>query len=788
MMRLRVLPNMIKSLFGRALNLRTTLMVSFLTIVLVIVLFTLYIVQHATFTHSTGLLKTNAETSSRVINDYIREVANVLQSSATNLAADFSVKGLILSADTQAQSLSVGMRNFADRFGAEEFAVIDNKGKVLSTSKGFTAIERLDVEKLAVEGITWAEINGDIFLAKSVAVKNTPRSRDSMAWIVFAKPIEGLIDDDLTRLTTMDVSLLLETENSFTYLASIYDTSIQQELSNVLTNASSELQDAYLSSEHYVYYVSSLGSTQNATILLMLSTIESNAYLSYNSLLGRLIGLLVVAATIALMAAMLISNSITKPILILVALTEKIRQGLHVTKFPKEGAAEVNTLSNAISSMQSAILKREQEIERLAFFDSVTSLPNRNRFIQLLEEQINNYPKNMFSVVLIDIARFKEINDTIGHSSGDKLLFMVGERLRSGCRRDMFIARLGGNEFAVIETEDENVEQLMEELLSLFNAPFTINSLSLNINVNIGGARYNEHGAEPSDLMQAADIALHASKDSHKPYVLYHEELNTFSVLRLRLMSELKDALNQGQLTLYYQPKMDLISGTVHSVECLIRWTHPQHGFISPDEFIPLAEQTGAIRYVTKWALREAAQQYAQWRSIGVDIAMAVNISAVDLTDLSLPHTVSALLSEFTMTPNKLILEVTESAVMGDPEVAINSLNMLSRMGIKLSIDDFGTGFSSMAQLKKMPVDEIKIDKAFVLELATNEEDQVMVKTLVAMAKNLGLSTVAEGVENEDSVVLLRDMGCSTAQGFHLSRPLPAKDITQWLETHSNTR
>jgi EAL domain-containing protein (putative c-di-GMP-specific phosphodiesterase class I) len=186
--------------------------------------------------------------------------------------------------------------------------------------------------------------------------------------------------------------------------------------------------------------------------------------------------------------------------------------------------------------------------------------------------------------------------------------------------------------------------------------------------------------------------------------------------------------------------------------------------------------------------LREAAQRYAQWRSIGIDIAMAVNISAVDLTDLSLPHTVSALLSEFTMAPNKLILEVTESAVMGDPEVAINSLNMLSRMGIKLSIDDFGTGFSSMAQLKKMPVDEIKIDKAFVLELATNEEDQVMVKTLVALAKNLGLSTVAEGVENEDSVVLLRDMGCSTAQGFHLSRPLPAKDITQWLETHGDTR
>ena len=779
---------MIKTLFGRALNLRTTLMVSFLTIVLVVVLFTLYIVQQATFTHSTGLLKTNAETSSRVINDYVREVANVLQSSATNLAADFSVKSLILSADTQAQSLTLGMRNFADRFGAEEFAVIDSEGKVLSTSKGFTSIKSIDVERLAVDGITWVEIDGNIFLAKSVAVKNTPRSRDAMAWLIFAKPIAGLINDDLIRLTTMDVSLLRETQNTFTYLASSYSSAIQQEFSNVLMSESNDLQDAYLSSDHYVYFVSALGSTQSATILLMLSTVESNAYLSYNSLLGRLIGLLIVVAIVALIAAMLISNSITKPILMLVELTEKIRQGLHVDKFPEEGAAEVNTLSNAISSMQSAIVKREHEIERLAFYDSVTSLPNRNRFIQLLEEQITHYPSSMFSVVLIDIARFKEINDTIGHSTGDKLLALVGERLRSGCRDNMFIARLGGNEFAVIDTEDGNVEQLMEELASMFSGAFNINSLSLNINVSIGGARYSDHGTQPSELMQAADIALHASKDSHKPYVLYHEELNTFSVLRLRLMSELKDALNQGQLTLYYQPKMALTNDKVHSVECLIRWIHPEHGFISPDEFIPLAEQTGAIRYVTSWALRQAAQQYAQWRSVGMDIAMAVNISAVDLTDLSLPHTVSALLSEFTMTPDKLILEVTESAVMGDPEVAINALNMLSRMGIKLSIDDFGTGFSSMAQLKKMPVNEIKIDKAFVLELATNKEDQVMVKTLIALAKNLGLSTVAEGVENEDSVVLLRNMGCSTAQGFHLSRPLPAKDITPWLEAHSDIR
>lgn len=781
MMLLKGSMNMNKGLGIHCMTLRTKLLISFLAIVLIIVLFTLYIVQSATFKHSTGLLKSNAEISTAVMRDHIREEAKVLQESATNLAKDFSLKQLILSADTDLESLNVAMQNFATRFQAEQFVVTEQNGDVLSASDRFSQIKSLDVERLSENGITWLEVDNRVYLAKSVAVKNTPRSRTAMAWLVFAKPASILIDQEL-QLTTMDVSLLRKFNSSFTFVASTYDQDVIQEFSAVDFLKTAELQDSYLPSDHYIYLVSEIGQTNLSPIYLKLSTIESNAYLSYYSLLGRLIGLLIVVSIIALAAAMLISNSITQPIMTLVKLTQDIQQGLHVKKFPQKSTTEVNTLSNAIGSMQSAIIKRENEIERLAFIDGVTMLPNRNRFIQKLDLQISEHPKSPFSVVLIDIDRFKEINDTIGHSAGDKLLSMVGERLRGGCRENLFIARLGGNEFAVIDTNDGLTEQLMDEIANMFNSPFIIDSLTLDINVSIGGARYDQHGAVPSDLLQAADIALHSSKDSHKPYVLYHSELNTFSLQRLRLMSELKDSLAEGQLSLYYQPKMALVDDSIHSVECLIRWIHPEHGFIPPDEFIPLAEQTGAIRHVTGWALRQAAMQHAQWRKQNMDIAMAVNISAVDLSDLSLPYTVSALLSEFDMTPDKLILEVTESAVMAEPEVAINALNMLSRMGIKLSIDDFGTGFSSMAQLKKMPVDEIKIDKAFVLELASNTEDQVMVKTLIAMAQNLDLSTVAEGVENQESVELLRAMGCSTAQGFHLSRPLPDKDITPWLE------
>lgn len=761
--------------------LRTKLLVSFLTIVVVIVVFTLYIVQTATFRHSTGLLQTYAQVSTTVISEHLREEANGLAESASTITTNYSVKKLILSADTDTESLRVAMQNFANRFEADEFAVVGEGQEVFTHSEGFSNFDVSNIESLSTSGVTWLSVNGQVYLAKSVAVKNTPRSRNPMAWLVFAKNARSLMNEELTRLTTMGVSFLLEHNSQTDFIASSYAENIVTEFNGVDLSPSVELKDSYLPSDHYIYLISESGQKESAKLLLMLSTVESNAYLSYYSLLGRLSGLLVVVSVIAFGAAILIANGITKPISQLVELTHKIRQGEEVERFPVQSTTEVNTLSSAISSMQQGIIKREREIERLAFYDSVTMLPNRNSFIKHLSNLITEHPEQSFSVVLVDVNRFKEINDTIGHTTGDKLLVQVGERLRGGCRENLFIARLGGDEFALIDHNDGNTAQLMDELASLFHSPFVLDSLTLDIDVAIGGASYKAHGQQPSELMQAADIALNHCKDTHHSYVLYESALNTFSLQRLRLMSELKDALEAGQLSLYYQPKLNLSLNQIQSVECLIRWIHPEHGFIPPDEFIPLAEQTGAIRHLTKWALAQALQQHAEWRKQGLDIAMAVNISAVDLSDLSLPYTVSSLLSQNNIEPEKLVLEVTESAVMSDPEIAINALNMLSRMNIKISIDDFGTGFSSMAQLKKMPVDEIKIDKAFVLELATNGEDQVMVKTLIAMAQNLGLSTVAEGVENAESVELLTTMGCSTAQGFHLSRPLPAQDITPWL-------
>ncbi|WP_100658616.1 EAL domain-containing protein [Alteromonas flava] len=772
---------MIKRWLSACVALRTKLLISFLTIVVIIVTFTLYIVQSATYQHSTGVLRNYTDVAHTVIREHLSDTANVLQSAGATLADDFSVKKLIVEASADPASLELAMQNFMQRFDAEGFAVIRQDGVLLSASDNFNQIDTTLVATMAETGVTWIANEQQFFLAKAAPVKNTPRSRTPIAWLVFAKSIDALMNEKLTRLTSMDVSFIRQSGSSFEFVASSYSADIQQEFNTVEINKDRSLQDSYLPSGHYIYALFSLGEPPSAAIQLMLSTVEENAYLSYNALLGRLFGLLVIAAGLALLSALFIANGITQPIQKLVAMTQQIRQGIIVDDLPHQSTTEVNTLSSAISSMQQGIIKREQEIQHLAFYDEVTQLPNRNSFMQRLETQISTHPDTPFNIVFIDIDRFKEINDTIGHTAGDELLKQVGERLQHGSRNDLFIARLSGDEFALIGTQDANTEQLMDEIASQFNSPFSLQNLSLDIDVSIGGATYAEHATTPSELMQAADIALNHCKSTHKKHVLYASELNTFSVQRLRLMGELKDALTAGQLALFYQPKLTIEQDQIDSVECLIRWTHPEHGFIPPDEFIPLAEQTGAIKYVTQWALREACRQQSEWRKEGIEVAMAVNISAIDLTDLSLPLMVSTLLNEFSMQPKHLILEVTESAVMAEPEIAINALHMLSRMGIKLSIDDFGTGFSSLAQLKKMPVDEIKIDKAFVLQLATNSDDQTMVKTIVSMAKNLGLSTVAEGVEDQASVALLHQMGCTTAQGFHISRPQPAEAITAWL-------
>jgi diguanylate cyclase (GGDEF)-like protein len=774
---------MTKLPFAGLNSLKNRMLLIFLLLIVVILGVTLQIVQSATYRHSTGQLLGHTQTSASVVKDKINNRANILENALGNLAKDFSVKQLIAGGSDDKASLNSAMANQQGRIDANAYWVFD-EGQQLLTSSLLSQMDiNISPSAYLATGLHWLKVDQSFYLVKVSPVRFVENSQKINAWVMMGVAASSLVSEELYTLTDMQISLFNRSD-SMQILGSTFAPELLATLAELNISVDPGLHTTRFNQQEYIYTTAALGAWQDNQIYILLVTAADKAYLSYNSLLLQLIGLLVVAAIFTLAAAMLLSRGITVPISQLVSAAKKIHRGEYVEEFPSSSTNEIDALSVAFNEMQQGIKEREEEINHLAYFDKLTGLPNRNQFSQHLQDTIGNNKHNKVTVLMMDVDRFKEINDTVGHDIGDRLLILIVQRMMVFTGDKAFYARIGGDEFGIVfdESNGQVPAELASSIHKIFEQPFSIEGLVLDIDASIGVAVYPYDAETPQGLMQCADIALYSCKGKHYPYAIYKPELNKHSMQRLNLMSELKEALNLGQLELYYQPKLLIAQNVISSVECLIRWIHPVHGFVPPDDFIPLAEQTGVIRHVTHWVLREAFRQQQQWHQAGHTIGIAVNISAVDLIDMKLPTFVAQLLSEFKVTPALLTLEVTESAIMGDPESALKALNTLRHMGITLSIDDFGTGYSSMAQLKKMPVDELKIDKAFVLELANSQDDKVMVKTLISLAQNLGLTTVAEGVEDLVALEFLAANGCTKAQGYYLSKPLPGAKFDIWYE------
>ncbi|MCY7296096.1 sensor domain-containing phosphodiesterase [Alteromonas sp. a30] len=766
-------------------TLRARILLSYLFFLSLLVFVTFYVVQSTTYEHSTGQLLAHAKASANVVKDKIVSRSNALQESLNTVSKDFSFKQLIAGSVDDKISLKVALQNYQRRNDADIAWVLSDKQEVLaSTATTESNTLKIDAQKFTHRDIQLLFIDDQFYLIKAAPIKYVESSRNINGWLVMGIDTRRLITPELVELTDMDVTLL-RFNVPHQIIGTTHSTKLIEQLTLLPVKQEVGLHQLNKPLHQYLYFTDLFAQWNGTPIHILLTTHEEKAYVSYNSLLFQLILILAIAGIMASTAAMFLSNGVLSPIVKLVAVANQIRKGKYVSNFPTSSTLEVASLSSAISAMQDGIKSREVEIQDLAYNDSLTKLPNRNRFYKTLKEKLSDSPAPL-AVMMLDLDRFKDINDTVGHEIGDILLQDIANRLKESATPSVFIAHIGGDEFGVIvdNIKDQTPETIANEFSSLFDTPFHIAQLTLDVDVSIGVATYPKDADSAYGLMQCADIALYSCKGLHYPIALYNPELNKHSVQRLNLMSELRGAVALGQLSLYYQPKLSIEENRISTVECLIRWIHPIHGFIPPDEFIPLAEQTGAIREVTHWVLKEAFRQQKTWKEQGHSIGIAVNISAIDLVDMTLPTYVEKLMQEYKSSSKCLTLEVTESAVMSEPESALKALNTLQSMGITLSIDDFGTGYSSMAQLKKMPVSELKIDKAFVLDLANNEDDQVMVRTLIALAQNLGLNTVAEGVEDSQSLSLLTDMGCTKAQGFYLSRPLPAKDFTDWLKQY----
>ncbi len=467
-------------------------------------------------------------------------------------------------------------------------------------------------------------------------------------------------------------------------------------------------------------------------------------------------------------------------------------KGLDNVELPIATTIETKDLLDAFAEMRKKVQARQMVLEYQALHDALTGLPNRSLLLDRLQHSILAVKRKNQSLALLmlDLDRFKEVNDTLGHDTGDRLLMEVGARLLDTLRDTDTIARLGGDEFCILlpESDVTVAQHIAARILRSMERSIEIENHQLLVGVSIGIAVYPEHGDTPQTLLQRANVAMYVAKRNKLGQALYTTESDQHSIKRLELTGDLREALATSELELHYQPKIDIASGTVTGVEALLRWTHPRHGHIPPDQVIPLAEQTGLIRPLTRWVLNTALQQCGEWQRAGIDIHVAVNLSAYCLQDNDLGDWIKDWFDQHDLATRHLVLEVTESAMMADPKKAIQVLNQLDAMGIHISIDDFGTGFSSLAYLKQLPIDELKIDKSFVLEMLEDENDAVIVRSTIDLAHNLGLRIVVEGVENQEMLDLLTILGCDYAQGYHISRPIPGKQFATWWSAAKSYR
>jgi diguanylate cyclase (GGDEF)-like protein len=431
------------------------------------------------------------------------------------------------------------------------------------------------------------------------------------------------------------------------------------------------------------------------------------------------------------------------------------------------------------------VARASRRLRHQAMHDRLTDLPNRAALHQQAQRTLAGARRSgtLAALLLVDLDRFKEVNDTLGHEQGDQLLIEVAHRMREILRRSDLLARLGGDEFAVLAVLPHRgaLGELATRVHAALARPFLVAGVAVELGASIGIALQPDHGDNVSTLLRRADVAMYQAKRGGTGIETYDPDRDPYSAERLKLLGELRHAIDHDELLLHFQPKVALASGRVIGVEALVRWQHPDRGLLAPADFLGVAERTGLISEVTRWVLDAAVRQCGEWRERGTDLPVAINLAAANIVDIALPDAVEQTLRRWDVPGELLACEISEDTVMGDPRRATDVLERLRTLGVRLSLDDFGTGHSSLSYLKRLPLDEVKIDRSFVTGMAIDPSDAAIVRSTIDLARHLGLDVVAEGVESEEVLDVLVSLDCDVAQGFLLSHPLPADQLDGWL-------
>lgn len=453
-------------------------------------------------------------------------------------------------------------------------------------------------------------------------------------------------------------------------------------------------------------------------------------------------------------------------------------------------------LSAANTRLRREITERKQMeeiIKHQAHHDALTGLPNRRLFMDILsiELALAKRSRKRFAVLFLDLDRFKYINDTLGHDIGDELLKQVAARFKGTIRQSDIVARIGGDEFNILLNDvphSEDISIIADKIVNSFKKSFSIRSHELYIQTSIGISIYPDDGTDIERLFKSADIAMYNAKEQGgNTYQFYNSSMNIRTIERLRMENWLRQSLDRGELMVYYQPQLLVETGEVLCAEALVRWRHPGRGILEPKDFIPLAEETGFITAIDEWVLKTACRQFAEWQKSGFPgICVTVNISAKQFQQADLAEKISQILEDTGFDPQRLDLEITESTAMRNMEHTIPNMNRLAKMGIGIAIDDFGTGYSSLNYLKKLPIHKLKIDKSFVKDIATDPDDRIIISAVTAMAQNMKLRVIAEGVETKEQMEFLKSIGCREMQGFLFSKPLPSEEFRELIAAGKN--